>query len=58
MMESLYDFINTQDIITESKSPTSDNAIWYRLGIHKYKWAANANRREKWNKKYNIGYYL
>lgn len=53
-MESLYDFINTQDIITESKSPTSDNAIWYRLGIHKYKWAANASRREKWNKKYNI----
>ena len=51
-MESLYDFISAQNIISESKSPTSDNAIWYRLGIHKYKWSKP--RHEAWAKKYNI----
>lgn len=51
-MKSLFDFISIQDIISESKSPTSDNAIWYRLGIHKYKWSKP--RQKDWDKKYNI----
>lgn len=51
-MKSLFDFISIQDIISESKSPTSDNAIWYRLGIHKYKWFKP--RQKDWDKKYNI----
>lgn len=50
-MISLFDYIK-ENIITESKSPTSDNAIWFRLGIHKYLWSKPS--QEKWNKKYNI----
>lgn len=52
-MISLGDYINS-NIIYESKSPTSDNAVLYRLGIHKYMWAGSAPSRERWNKKYNI----
>lgn len=50
-MISLYNYIK-ENTITESKSPTSDNAIWYRLGIHKYLWSKPS--QEKWNRKYNI----
>ena len=50
-MISLLNYIR-ENIITESKSPTSDNAIWFRLGIHKYLWSKPS--QEKWNKKYNI----
>ena len=50
-MISLLNYIKG-NIITESKSPTSDNAIWFRLGIHKYLWSKPS--QEKWNKKYNI----
>lgn len=50
-MLNLFDFLSNEPIY-EAKSPTSDNAIWYRLGIHKYKWSKP--RHEEWNKKYNI----
>lgn len=46
-MKSLFSYI------TESQnSPTSDNAIWYLLGLHKYKWSKPSH--ERWNKKYDI----
>ena len=50
-MISLHEYLTLQNI-NESQSPTSDNAIWYRLGIHKYKWSKP--RQEVWDKKYNI----
>lgn len=49
-MLSLNDYL--VDFLCEAKSPTSDNAIWYRLGIHKYQWSKP--QQEKYNKKYNI----
>lgn len=49
-MISLNEYL--KEYITESKSPTSDNAIWYRLGIHKFLWSKP--RQDDWRKKYNI----
>ena len=52
-MKHLVESLNTNiKPIFEASSPTSDNAIWYRIGIHKYKWSKP--RQESWNKKYNI----
>lgn len=56
-MTSLYDYICEHLIhgeIFESSSPISDNAIWYRLGIHKFLWPGSKPSHEKWIKKYNI----
>lgn len=44
-MKSLSEYLFEQ-------SPVSDNAILYRVGMHKYKWSKP--RQEDWNKKYNI----
>ena len=49
-MISLNEYL--KEYITESKSPTSDNAIWFRLGIHKFLWSKP--RQDDWIRKYNI----
>ena len=44
-MKSLSEYLFEQ-------APVSDDAILYRVGMHKYKWSKP--RQESWNKKYNI----
>lgn len=43
------------DLNESNDSPTSDNAIYYKIGLHKWHWAEHFKSRfEKINRKYNI----
>ena len=49
---SIYD---VEQISESSDSPTSDNAIYYKIGLHKWLWAKHFKSRfETINRKYNI----
>ena len=50
-MNTLYEYL---DMITESANPTSDNAIYYKIGKYRFNWGGNKNRRDTLIKKYNI----
>jgi hypothetical protein len=54
--EYLWNHTGSIDSINESSdSPTSDNAIYYKIGMHKYLWAKHFKSRfEKLTRKYNI----
>ena len=50
-MITLYEYL---DMITEASNPTSDNAIYYKIGKYRFNWGGNKNRKETLIKKYNI----
>lgn len=56
-MQSLttYLFEHVGFMFENSGSPTSDNAIYFKIGMHKYKWnTKNPSKREQIDKKYHI----